>query len=180
MFSFYDQLIIYLCEIRDRARLIARLVTKSRGLAKLNTVWYQQRAHLFKKKRRNFFLHITFGEGKKNLACNPFLRKYLGWPLGREYSFRVYVTAHQVMNDSSPSSDEIMFFDFNHTELLLPTAELSVARGIELYVVRSWMFRSRGSIGLGCCSPLILGRYLRNQRTSEWLTDWLIEDPVGV
>ena len=42
MFSFYDQLIIYLCEIRDRARLIARLVTKSRGLARLNTVWYQQ------------------------------------------------------------------------------------------------------------------------------------------
>ena len=38
MFSFYDQLVIYLCEIRDRARLIARLITKSRGLTKLNTV----------------------------------------------------------------------------------------------------------------------------------------------
>ena len=43
MFSFYDQLIIYLCEIRDRARLIARLITRSRGLARLNTVWYQQK-----------------------------------------------------------------------------------------------------------------------------------------
>ena len=41
MFSFYDQLVIYLCEIRDRARLMARLVTKSRGLARLDTVWYQ-------------------------------------------------------------------------------------------------------------------------------------------
>ena len=41
MFSFYDQLIIYLCEIRDRVRLIPRLVTRSRGLAKLDTVWYQ-------------------------------------------------------------------------------------------------------------------------------------------
>ena len=38
MFSFYDQLAIYLCEIRDRARLMARLITKSRDLAKLNTV----------------------------------------------------------------------------------------------------------------------------------------------
>ena len=42
MFSFYDQLIIYVCEIYDRVRLIARLVTRSRGLARLNTVWYQQ------------------------------------------------------------------------------------------------------------------------------------------
>ena len=42
MFSFYDQLVIYLCEIRDRVRLIARLVTRSRGLARLDTVWYQQ------------------------------------------------------------------------------------------------------------------------------------------
>ena len=42
MFSFYDQLIIYLCETRDRVRLIARLVTRSRGLARLDTVWYQQ------------------------------------------------------------------------------------------------------------------------------------------
>ena len=41
MFSFYDQLIIYLCEIRDRVRLVPRLVTKSRGLARLDTVWYQ-------------------------------------------------------------------------------------------------------------------------------------------
>ena len=38
MFSFYDQLVIYLCETRDRARLIARLITKSRDLIKLNTV----------------------------------------------------------------------------------------------------------------------------------------------
>ena len=42
MFLFYNQLIIYLCEIRDRVRLIARLVTRSRGLARLDTVWYQQ------------------------------------------------------------------------------------------------------------------------------------------
>ena len=38
MFSFYDQLAIYLCEIRDRVQLIARLITKSRDLIKLNTV----------------------------------------------------------------------------------------------------------------------------------------------
>ena len=38
MFSFYDQLIIYLCETRDRARLIARLVTRLRGLVRLDTV----------------------------------------------------------------------------------------------------------------------------------------------
>ena len=38
MFSFYDQVIIYLCEIHDRVRLIARLITRSRDLAKLNTV----------------------------------------------------------------------------------------------------------------------------------------------
>ena len=42
MFSFYDQLIIYLCEIRDRVRLIPRLIMRSRGLARLDTVWYQQ------------------------------------------------------------------------------------------------------------------------------------------
>ena len=38
MFLFYDQLIIYLCEIRDRLRLMARLITKIRDLIKLNTV----------------------------------------------------------------------------------------------------------------------------------------------
>ena len=38
MFSFYDQLAIYLCEIHDRVCLILRLITKSRDLAKLNTV----------------------------------------------------------------------------------------------------------------------------------------------
>ena len=38
---FNDQLAIYLCETRDRARLIARLITRSRGLARLDTVWYQ-------------------------------------------------------------------------------------------------------------------------------------------
>ena len=42
MFSFYDQLIIYLCKIRDRVRLILRLITKSRGLIRLDTVRYQQ------------------------------------------------------------------------------------------------------------------------------------------
>ena len=40
MFSFYVQLVIYLCEICDRVCLIARLVTESRSLARLNTVWY--------------------------------------------------------------------------------------------------------------------------------------------
>ena len=47
MFSFYDQLVIYLCEIRDRVRLIPRLVTRSRGLARLDTVWYQQKKRKF-------------------------------------------------------------------------------------------------------------------------------------
>ena len=55
MFSFYDQLIIYLCKIRDRVRLIPRLVTRSRGLARLNTVWYQHNVIIYK-------IHFDFEE----------------------------------------------------------------------------------------------------------------------
>ena len=58
MFSFYDQLIIYLCEIRDRARLIARLVTRSRGLARLNTVWYQHHVNDNKINENDFHFEI--------------------------------------------------------------------------------------------------------------------------
>ena len=62
MFSFYNQLIIYLCEIRDRVRLISRLITRSRGLARLDTVWYQQFSSLWK------FIAITWWQVRAHIS----------------------------------------------------------------------------------------------------------------